>query len=65
MRLFFTDRRKVWKVGYVAGVRPAELSELFERRRVPTGTPILLDEAMRPVEPPSSWFRVIGQQAWT
>ncbi|MFD7480996.1 hypothetical protein ACFV8Z_55505 [Streptomyces sp. NPDC059837] len=35
---------------------------LGERRRVPTGTPILLDEAMRPVEPLSSWFRVTGQQ---
>ncbi|MGW0556763.1 tyrosine-type recombinase/integrase [Streptomyces sp. NPDC002926] len=62
MQLFFTDRRKVWKVGAVAGVRPAELRELFERRRVPAGTPILLDDAMRPVEPLSSWFRVIGQQ---
>ena len=56
------DRQKVWKVGDVAGVRLADLSELFERRRVPTGTPILLDEAMRPVEPLSSWFRVIGQR---
>ncbi|MFF7476842.1 hypothetical protein [Streptomyces sp. NPDC008092] len=46
----------------MAGVRPAELSELFERRRIPTGTPILLDEAMRPVEPLSSWFRMLGQQ---
>ncbi|MGW4983491.1 site-specific integrase [Streptomyces mirabilis] len=46
----------------MAGVRLADWSELFERRRVPTGTPILLDEAMRPVEPLSSWFRVIGQR---
>jgi hypothetical protein len=25
------DRRKVWKVRGVAGVHPADLSELFER----------------------------------
>ncbi|MFJ6372628.1 site-specific integrase [Streptomyces virginiae] len=49
-------------MGAVAGVSHAELSEMFERRRIPAGTPILLDEAMRPVEPVSSWFRVLGQQ---
>ncbi|OAH13496.1 site-specific integrase [Streptomyces jeddahensis] len=62
MQLFFTDRRKVWRVGTVAGIPSAELDELFGRRRLAAGTPILLDEAMRPVEPLSSWFRVLGQQ---
>jgi hypothetical protein len=51
VHLFFTDKRKVWKVGGVAGLGLAELTELFERRRLPSGTPVLLDEAMRPVEP--------------
>ncbi|MFI5687641.1 site-specific integrase [Streptomyces sp. NPDC051636] len=37
-----------------------ELSALFARRLVPSGTPILLDEAMRPVEPVSSWFRSLA-----
>ncbi|MFD8263589.1 hypothetical protein ACFV19_32920 [Streptomyces griseoluteus] len=60
MHLFFTDQRKVWKVGQVAGLSQAELSALFTRRLVPSGTPILLDEAMRPVEPVSSWFRSLA-----
>ncbi|MFJ9155067.1 tyrosine-type recombinase/integrase [Streptomyces sp. NPDC102270] len=58
--MFFTDQRKVWKVGQVAGLNQAELSALFSRRLLPTGTPILLDEAMRPVEPMSSWFRSLA-----
>jgi site-specific recombinase XerD len=36
------------------------LSELFERRNLPAGTPILLDDQMRPIEPVSSWFRSLG-----
>ncbi|MCX4902254.1 hypothetical protein OHU11_41085 (plasmid) [Streptomyces sp. NBC_00257] len=60
MQLFFTDQRKVWKVGQVAGLSQTELSALFARRLVPAGTPILLDEAMRPVEPVSSWFRSLA-----
>ncbi|MFG2630740.1 hypothetical protein [Streptomyces sp. NPDC048473] len=60
MRLFFTDTRRVRKVGEVAGLGYAELAELFERRPLPRSTPILLDEAMRPVEPVSSWFRSLA-----
>ncbi len=60
MQLFFVDQRRVWKVGAVAGRSYAELSELFERRRLPRGTPILLDDTMRPVEPLTSWFRAMG-----
>ncbi|WP_051853509.1 site-specific integrase [Streptomyces aureocirculatus] len=60
MELFFTDKHKVWKVGDVAGLGRAELNGLFERRRIPTGTPILLDGAMRPVEPVSTWFRSLA-----
>ncbi|MFB7191710.1 site-specific integrase [Streptomyces sp. NPDC056230] len=60
MQLFFADQRKVWKVGQVVGLGRAELSALFARRPAPAGTPILLDEAMRPVEPVSSWFRSLA-----
>jgi hypothetical protein len=62
VQLFFTDRRKVWKLGAVAGVSYADLCRVFERTRLAAGTPILLDEAMRPVEPVSSWFRALGLQ---
>lgn len=57
MQLFYADTRKVWKAGEVAGLGYAELARLFERYRLPRGTPILLDDAMRPVEPLSTWFR--------
>jgi site-specific recombinase XerD len=57
VQLFFADTRKVWKVGEVAGLEHAELARLFEKRVLPRGTPVLLDEAMRPVEPLSTWFR--------
>ncbi|CAL9278929.1 hypothetical protein SUDANB180_07529 [Streptomyces sp. enrichment culture] len=62
MHLFFTDRRNALRVGSIAGLGRVDLEELFERRRVPDGTPILLDEAMRPVEPVSSWFRALAMQ---
>ncbi|WP_381560758.1 hypothetical protein [Streptomyces eurythermus] len=39
-----------------------DLEELFERRRTPDGIPILLDEAMRSVEPVSSWVRALPMQ---
>ncbi|MFE0206900.1 site-specific integrase [Streptomyces sp. NPDC058985] len=58
MHLFFTDQGKV---GQVAGLSQAELSSLlFARRLVPSGTPVLLDEAMRPVVPVSPWFRSLA-----
>ncbi|CAL9673050.1 hypothetical protein SUDANB178_07606 [Streptomyces sp. enrichment culture] len=49
--MFFTDRRKALRVGGIAGLGRVDLEELFERRRLPDGIPIPLDEAMRPVEP--------------
>lgn len=60
MELFFTDRRRVVASGAVPGIGAADLDELFERRLALDGTPVLLDEAMRPVEPLSSWFRHLG-----
>ncbi|WP_141709116.1 tyrosine-type recombinase/integrase [Streptomyces sp. BpilaLS-43] len=39
------------------------MSELIERRHLPAGTPILLDDQMRPIEPVSSWFRSLGLDA--
>ena len=37
MQLFFTDRRKVWKAGSVAGLAEAELATLFDRVRLAAG----------------------------
>ncbi|MBA8931814.1 hypothetical protein BC739_009073 [Kutzneria viridogrisea] len=60
MELFFTDRSRVRAGTAVAGLEPDEVAGLFERRLVPDGMPILLDDAMRPVEPLSSWFRQLA-----
>lgn len=57
MELFFTGRSRVPVSDGVAGLDSCELAALLERRLVPEGMPVLLDEAMRPVEPLSSWFR--------
>lgn len=50
----------VWRVGDVAGIDRSLLAGALERYRLPAGTPVLLDEAMRPVEPVSSWFRSLA-----
>lgn len=60
MRLYFANHRAVWRVGDVAGVDRSLLAGALERYRLPTGTPVLLDDAMRPVEPVSSWFRSLA-----
>ncbi|MEU8971644.1 site-specific integrase [Streptomyces monashensis] len=60
MNLYFANYRAVWRSGEVAGLSRNELSELIERRNLPAGTPILLDDQMRPIEPVSSWFRSLG-----
>lgn len=60
MHLFFWDDQVVWKVGEVAGLGRAEVSELLNQRHLPSGTPVLLDDLMRPVEPLSSWFRSLA-----
>ncbi|MFJ5850446.1 MULTISPECIES: site-specific integrase [unclassified Streptomyces] len=60
MRLYFANHRAVWRVGDVAGVDRSLLAGALERYRLPAGTPILLDDAMRPVEPVSSWFRSLA-----
>ncbi|MFD7631717.1 site-specific integrase [Streptomyces sp. NPDC059851] len=60
MRLYFASHRAVWRVGDVAGIDRSLLAGALERYRLPAGTPVLLDEAMRPVEPVSSWFRSLA-----
>ncbi|MGW2892285.1 site-specific integrase [Streptomyces griseoruber] len=60
MRLYFANHRAVWRVGDVAGIDRSLLAGALERHRLPPGTPVLLDEAMRPVEPVSSWFRSLA-----
>jgi site-specific recombinase XerC len=57
MELFFTDRRGALARDGVPGIDSTEVHALFERRLVLDGMPVLLDRAMRPVEPLSSWFR--------
>ncbi|MEU4711626.1 site-specific integrase [Nocardia salmonicida] len=57
MELFFTGRSRLPADGNVSGISQPELAQLLARRLVPDGLPVLLDSAMRPVEPLSSWFR--------
>jgi hypothetical protein len=57
VELFFTDRRRAVAAGVIPGIAPADVMALFARRLALDGTPVLLDEGMRPVEPLSSWFR--------
>jgi len=57
MELFVTDRRRHVAAGWFLGIDPADVTASFERRAALDGIPVLLDEAMRPVEPLSSWFR--------
>jgi hypothetical protein len=58
--LFFTDRRRAVAAGVVPGIDPADVMALFARRVALDGTSVLLDAAMRPVEPLSSWFRYLA-----
>ncbi|MDE1674877.1 site-specific integrase [Nocardia gipuzkoensis] len=57
MELFFTGPARLPDGGTVAGISEPALARLLARRLVPDGMPVLLDSAMRPVEPLSSWFR--------
>ena len=59
MHLLFTD---VPKVAEIPGLDAVELSGLLARWAPAVGTPIVLSEAMTPVEPLCSWFRELG---WT
>jgi hypothetical protein len=63
MQAYFANYRAVWRAGEVAGLSREEVAELIERCHPPVGTPILLDEQMRPIEPLSSWFRSLGLDA--
>ncbi|MBN6034051.1 hypothetical protein [Amycolatopsis sp. 195334CR] len=57
MELFFTARSRVPVNDRVVGLGWGELAALSGRRLVSEGMPVLLDEAMPPVETLSSWFR--------
>ncbi|GAQ54902.1 tyrosine-type recombinase/integrase [Streptomyces acidiscabies] len=61
MQVFFVDRRQVERVGPVPGIDLADVRELFKRRLVSDGTAIVLDSAMQPVEPVSSWLRAVAR----
>ncbi|MFE2089828.1 tyrosine-type recombinase/integrase [Streptomyces sp. NPDC059460] len=60
MQLYFANHRAVWRVGEVAGIDRDLLEDVLERHRLPEGTPVLLDDLMRPMEPLSSWFRALA-----
>lgn len=60
MELFFTDRSRVSARVTVAGLDPDDVAVLFQRCLATDGMPIVLDDAMRPVEPLSSWFRQLA-----
>ncbi|MFD7982151.1 tyrosine-type recombinase/integrase [Kitasatospora indigofera] len=60
MELFFVDRRLVSSLDRVPGIEPAAVQALLERRPIRDGTAILLDGAMRPVEPISTWLEWLG-----
>ncbi len=61
MQVFFVDRRQVERAGPVPGIDPAAVRDLFARRLVSDGTAIVLDSAMRPVEPVTSWLRSVAR----
>lgn len=61
MEAFFTDQRTALRVG-VPGLDTEQLEQLFgSRRMVPDGTPVVLDDQMRPVEPLCSWLWDLGR----
>lgn len=60
LQLYFVDHRKLARVGSVAGADAAELARSPGGRLIPDGMPIVLDEAMAPVEPLSSWLRQLA-----
>ncbi|WP_157495441.1 hypothetical protein [Kutzneria sp. 744] len=60
MELFVTKPRVLREVTEVPGISPADLAALLSARRPHDRQPILLDEQMRPVEPISTWFRILA-----
>lgn len=60
MQLYYADRRKLSRSGPVPGIEPDELDALLSRWPIKDGTAVLLDEAMRPVEPVASWLEWLG-----
>ena len=60
MQLFFTDVKKVRRSGVVAQLSAAELSGPLAQYGPVAGTPIVLSESMRPVEPLCGWLRELA-----
>ncbi|HZU54229.1 MAG TPA: site-specific integrase, partial [Actinocrinis sp.] len=59
MDLFYIDRRlaKRWPGESADGPSAAAVTAILEHRTLPDGMPVMLDAAMRPIEPLCSWFR--------
>jgi site-specific recombinase XerD len=60
VEIFTTDKNAVTRLDSIPGVDPAAVRTALETRLLMDGQPIFLDEAMRPVEPVSSWFRSLA-----
>jgi integrase len=64
VELFYVDRRRVERlpVEVEGGPTAAAVAAILERRVLPDGMPVVLDAAMRPIEPLCSWFRHLAHQ---
>lgn len=60
MHLFVTDVPKTRSVGSVPGICTTDLSDLLSHAAPVAGTPVLLSESMRPIEPLCSWFQELS-----
>jgi hypothetical protein len=57
VEIFYVDRRVL---GLWPGLERFDAGTALDQRSLPDGMPILLDDAMQPVEPASGWFRALA-----
>jgi len=60
VEIFTMDKRALAGLGSIPGVDSAAVQAVVTGLLLADGQPIFLDEAMRPVEPVSSWFRSLA-----
>jgi integrase len=61
VELYYIDRRLVERWPVEGGPSAGAVAAMLERRVVPDGMPVVLDGAMRPVEPLCAWMRHLAQ----